>query len=138
MSSFLTEGGPAVKLEVGETFEGTVLSISELDDRKPDGTTVTWDDGTPKKVWVFNLENSDGETVSLWVRGNLVKTIRVAAREAKVATSSAPPSRAQHRGRPAHQEGVQPAEAIPGQGHTRPRRQPRRSQADEEDPFGAM
>ena len=85
MSSFLTEGGPAVKLEVGETFEGTVLSISELDDRKPDGETVTWNDGTPKKVWVFNLENSDGETVSLWVRGNLVKTIRVAAREAKVA-----------------------------------------------------
>jgi len=86
MSSFLTEGGPAVKLEVGETFEGTVLSISELDDRKPDGEVQTWGDGTPKKVWVFNMTPTGSEeTVSLWVRSNLVKVVREAAREAKVA-----------------------------------------------------
>jgi hypothetical protein len=85
VSSFLTEGGPAVKLEVGETFEGQVMSISELDDRKPDGTVNKWDDGTPRKVWVFNVKPADGELQSLWVRGNLVKVLRVAAREAKVA-----------------------------------------------------
>jgi hypothetical protein len=85
MSNFLTEGGPAVKLEVGETFEGQVMSISELDDRKPDGTVNKWDDGTPRKVWVFNVKPADGELQSLWVRGNLVKVLRVAAREAKVA-----------------------------------------------------
>jgi hypothetical protein len=84
MSNFLTEGGPAVKLEVGETFEGQVMSISELDDRKPDGTVNKWDDGTPRKVWVFNVKPADGELQSLWVRGNLVKVLRTAAREAKV------------------------------------------------------
>lgn len=86
MSGFLTEGGPAVKLEVGETFEGQVLSISELDDRKPDGTINKWDDGTPRKVWVFNVKRTGNDDMeSLWVRGNLVKVLRTAAREAKVA-----------------------------------------------------
>jgi hypothetical protein len=85
VSSFLTEGGPAVKLEVGETFEGQVLSITEMDDRDPNGTVKTWDDGSPRKVWVFNVKPADGETQSLWVRGNLVKVLRTAAREAKVA-----------------------------------------------------
>lgn len=86
VSSFLTEGGPAVKLEVGETFEGQVLSITEMDDRKPDGEVVTWKDGSPRKVWVFNIKpDGDDDIQSLWVRGNLVKVIRTAAREAKVA-----------------------------------------------------
>jgi len=86
MSNFLTEGGPAIKLEVGETFEGQVLSITEMDDRKPDGEVVTWKDGSPRKVWVFNMQPADGgEVQSLWVRGNLVKEIRTAARAAKVA-----------------------------------------------------
>jgi hypothetical protein len=34
---------------------------------------------------VFNIKPADGETQSLWVRGNLVKVLRTAAREAKVA-----------------------------------------------------
>jgi len=85
VSNFLTESGPAVKLEVGETFEGQVLSITEMDDRDPNGTVKTWNDGSPRKVWVFNIQPADGETQSLWVRGNLVKVLRTAAREAKVA-----------------------------------------------------
>jgi hypothetical protein len=85
MSGFLTEGGPAVTLEVGETFEGTVQSITEMDDRDPSGVVKTWDGTTPKKVWVFNMEDSAGDTRSLWVRGNLVKVLRTAARDAKVA-----------------------------------------------------
>ncbi len=138
MTNFLTEGGPAVALEVGDTFEGTVLSISELDDRDPAGVVKTWKDGTPKKVWVFNMTPADdGETVSLWVRGNLVKVIRTAAREAKVAdlVGSALKVQRIEDGQPT-KKGYNPpklyrAKVTPGT----PKATSSFVQADEEDPF---
>ena len=83
----LNEGGPAFKFtEIGDTFEGVVISQSEMDDRDPGtGAAKTWPDGQPMKVYVLNCENkADGEDASIWVRGNMVKAIREAAREVKV------------------------------------------------------
>jgi hypothetical protein len=82
----LNEGGPAFKFtEVGDTFEGVVLSQSEMEDRDPNGTVKTWKDGTSKTVYILNCESkTDGEDASIWVRGNMVKAIREAAREVKV------------------------------------------------------
>lgn len=83
--ALLNEGGPAVKFEkVGDIFEGVVLSQTEMEDRDPNGTVKTWSNGEPKKVYVLNVEDESGENRSLWVRGNMVKAIREAAREAKV------------------------------------------------------
>lgn len=81
----LNEGGPAFKFEkVGDTFEGVVVSESELEDRDPNGNPKTWSNGEPKKVYVLNCEEKDsGEVMSIWARGNMVKAIRTAAREAK-------------------------------------------------------
>jgi hypothetical protein len=76
---------PAFKFEnVGDTFEGVVLSVTEIEDREPDGTAKTWPNGQPKKVWVLNVEPADGDTRAVFVRGNMVKAVREAAVAAKV------------------------------------------------------
>ena len=81
-------GAPAVTFpEIGATFTGVVTKVDELVDKKPDGTINTWDDGKPKKVFVFTCtDDADGEERSLWVRGNMVKAIREAVATAGVPT----------------------------------------------------
>lgn len=92
---FLTGGEslPAVKFAaVGDIVEGDVVTVTKLVDRDPiTGETKKWDDGAPVHVWAFNLSNATGSAApdpdcTLWVRGNLVKVMREAAREAKVST----------------------------------------------------
>lgn len=53
----------------------------DMDTDKP----KTWPNGDPVHVFQFNGE-SDGETKSLWVRGNLVKAVREAVAAAGLAT----------------------------------------------------
>lgn len=86
MSGLITQGGSAFKFETpGDTFEGVILDVTEMEDRDPSGNVKTWSDGTVKKVWVLAAQPKDGgENVSIWVRGNMVKAIRTASREAKV------------------------------------------------------
>jgi hypothetical protein len=74
------ESLPAVKFpEVGVTYKMQVLDVSKIQDRKPDGTPQTWDDGNPKYVHPTTVV-VDGEKMTLWVRGNLLKQIREACR----------------------------------------------------------
>ena len=78
---FLAGGNsyPAVKFtEIGDKVVGTVLNIKRLEDRDPSGEVKTWPNGDPKHVFVFDLD-TNGETVALWVRGNMVKAIKEAA-----------------------------------------------------------
>lgn len=83
---FLSGGGgfPAVKFnEIGDKVVGTVANIKRLEDRDPSGEVKTWPNGDPKHVFVFDLDTEDG-TMSLWVRGNMVKAIKDAAYAAGV------------------------------------------------------
>jgi len=85
---FMAEGGESLKFEaIGDTHTGKLLSINSQNDTDPNGTVKTWPDGNPKKVWMWNLETTDGPA-TLWVRGNLVKVLREAAKKAG-ATSQA-------------------------------------------------
>lgn len=87
MSDDFLSGGasfPAVKFTaVGDTVKGTITNIKKLEDRDPSGEVKTWPNGDPKHVFVFDLDTADG-TVSLWVRGNMVKAIKEAANAAGV------------------------------------------------------
>lgn len=85
---FMAEGGESLKFEnIGDTHTGKLLSIGSQNDTDPNGTVKTWPDGNPKKVWMWDLDTADGPA-TLWVRGNLVKVLREAAKKAG-ATSQA-------------------------------------------------
>jgi len=79
---FLSEGGnkyPALKFEnVNDTHSGTVIEVKKLEDRSPDGTVKTWDNGDVRYVFVFTMNTADGIS-NLWARGGMVKAIREAA-----------------------------------------------------------
>lgn len=74
--------GDSLKFEsVGDSHSGVILSISSQQDRDPGGKGKTWEDGSPKKVYLWQVDTVDGPAV-VWVRGNLVNVLRDAARKA--------------------------------------------------------
>jgi hypothetical protein len=88
MDDFLGGGafGPSFKFtEVGDTCIGTVVSYKKVQDTDPSGNPKLWPNGQVKDAFVFNLETSTGSTV-LWVKGQMIKAIKDAAREAKVSS----------------------------------------------------
>ena len=85
---FMSTGGPAIKFEEpGEVHSITVRKVDEKVDTDPaDGKVKTWPNGDPKNVFVFSGEDDGGDPASLWVRGNMVKAIRDATKEAGLGT----------------------------------------------------
>lgn len=83
---FMGEGNsyPALAFgEVGTTHEGVIRAVKRKQDVDfDDGTPITWPDGTPKWVFLFELEQTNGEMGTIWVRGNAVTAIREAVKEA--------------------------------------------------------
>ena len=81
---FMTTGGPAIKFDTpGQVSSIVVRKVTEKVDTDPaNGEIKTWPNGDPKHVFLFEGEDEQGEPVSLWVRGNMVKTIREATSEA--------------------------------------------------------
>lgn len=76
-------GGESLKFEkIGDSHKGVVRSITSRVDVDPAGTPKTWSDGSPKKVFCWELELEDGTIATLWVRGNMVKVLREACAKA--------------------------------------------------------
>ena len=77
---------PAIKFaNVGDTATGVITAVDERIDTDPQGAVKKWDDGTPRKVYVFTLDDN-GDLASLWVRGQMVTAIREAAKTAGLST----------------------------------------------------
>lgn len=77
---------PAVKFSTpGQSVAILVENVERKNDTAPDGTQKTWPNGDAMHVFVFTGD-IDGETMSLWVRGNLVTAMREAVKEAGVKT----------------------------------------------------
>lgn len=70
---------PAIKFEnVGDIRELIVRKVDQkIDIDMATQLPKTWPNGDPVHVFVFTGE-ADGETKSMWVRGNLVKVLREA------------------------------------------------------------
>jgi hypothetical protein len=84
---FLGSSGTPLKFEkIGDIHQGKLVRIVERTDTDMDGKPKTWDDGTPKKVWIWELEQENGETGSMWVRSNLVTALREASKKAGAKT----------------------------------------------------
>ena len=84
-----TAGGPklpALKfVKVGDTHTGVVTEVTKLQDKDPSGNVKTYDNGDPRWVFVFTLNQPTGAS-NIWVRGQMVKAIREAAEKAGVST----------------------------------------------------
>lgn len=79
--------GEGLKFEkIGDTHMGTLVRIDSRTDTDPSGTVKKWEDGSPKKVYMWTLQvgGDEEELATLWVRGNMVKALREAALEAGV------------------------------------------------------
>lgn len=78
------ESYPALKYTtIGDTYEGRVVNIKKKQDQDYDtGDPITWPNGDPKYVWLFEIEQTNGEIGTVWVRGNAIKAIREAVKEA--------------------------------------------------------
>jgi hypothetical protein len=84
----MTTGGPAIKFDTpGQVSTIVVRKVTEKVDTDPATNQVkTWPNGDPKMVFVFDGEDEQGDPVSLWVRGNMVKAIREATSAAGLKT----------------------------------------------------
>lgn len=84
-----TSGGPklpALKFaKIGDTHTGVVTEVTKLQDKDPAGNLKTYDNGDPRWVFVFTLDQQTGPA-NLWVRGQMTKAIREAAEKAGVST----------------------------------------------------
>jgi len=68
----------------GPILKGQVLEVVKKQDWY-DGKPLTWDDGSPKHVYILTVKTQDASlgddgVVSAWIRGNGVKTLREAAK----------------------------------------------------------
>jgi hypothetical protein len=89
MSEFLESTGTSLKFEsVGDAHKGKLRKITVREDKDPNGQVKKWADGSPKDVYIFELEQEDGSMGALWVRGNLVKVLKEAAKEAGASSSN--------------------------------------------------
>ena len=88
-----TNSLPALKFpDVGDTHTFQIIEARQVQDRNIDGDLLTWDDGKPKMVWVFDVDTtlSGGPAdASVWVKGNLYTVIREALKAADVPTVGA-------------------------------------------------
>ena len=76
---------PYLKFEnVGDIRTITVREVTKTIDTFG-GEIRTWPNGDPMHVFIFKGESA-GEEVNLWVRGNLVKTVKEAVRAAGLTT----------------------------------------------------
>jgi hypothetical protein len=86
MSNDFMGGGTATSLKfenVGDSHKGTIVRIDSKNDKDiTTGKVKTWDDGEPKKVYIWEIKQENGEVGAFWVRGHLVTVLREAAREA--------------------------------------------------------
>ena len=95
MTDEFQEGGsslPSIKFpNIGDSATGQIITARQVQDRNIDGDLLTWDDGKPRMVWVFELDTTGtGEADStLWVKGNLYTVVREALKEAGVPTVGA-------------------------------------------------
>jgi hypothetical protein len=109
-----------------------VIAEDEKDDWY-DGKLVTWEDGTAKKVYILTVDTNrpepgrtidselgDNGLISVWVRGNLVKVLKDAARAAGVRDIVGAYIKAQHNAMGEKQRGKNPpklyqAKLTPGE-----------------------
>jgi hypothetical protein len=77
---------PALKFDkIGDTHKGIVTEVRKLEDRDPAGNVKTFSNGDVRHVFVFTMDTAEGAQ-NLWVRGNMIKTIREAATQAGLNT----------------------------------------------------
>lgn len=84
---------PVLKFpDVGDSHTFQIIAARQVQDRNIDGDLLTWDDGKPRMVWVFDVDTSASggpADASLWVKGNLYTVIREALKDAKLGTVGA-------------------------------------------------
>ena len=68
------EASPAAKFEnIGDKYEGRIVTMDERQQTNPKGELQTFSDGSPKMLWVITLETANGDKVALWAKAGKFK-----------------------------------------------------------------
>lgn len=69
------ESSPAAKFEkLGDHFAGEITAMNQRQQTDINtGAALTFNDGTPRMMWVISLRQADGDTVALYARGGKFK-----------------------------------------------------------------
>ena len=72
---FMSGGKPSLKFEnIGDTQHGIVTKVTKVPATNLDGVALTWPDGNPKYVFVFELDG----TSNVYVKGNMISAVKEA------------------------------------------------------------
>ncbi len=70
------EGGKSFKFDkIGDKVSGKLIEVAQRDQTDFEGKVLTWDNGEPRKVWVFTLETElrededDDGIRTVWAKG---------------------------------------------------------------------
>lgn len=70
------EGSPSAKFtQFGVTHAGRIVSLVERQQTDPRGELMTFDDGTPRMLWVISVEEESGDVVALYAKGGRYKVV---------------------------------------------------------------
>jgi hypothetical protein len=64
------ESSPSAKFtEIGDSHVGRITGMEERQQTNTKNEPLTFNDGSPRMLWVFTLEKPDGEVVALYAKG---------------------------------------------------------------------
>lgn len=64
------ESSPAAKWnQIGDTYRGRITSMVQRQQTNTDGAALSWNDGSPRMLWVITIEQTNGESVALYAKG---------------------------------------------------------------------
>lgn len=68
------EAGNSAKFErIGDKHAGKIVAMDERQQTSMAGIPLTFNDGSPRTLWVITIEPDDGDPVQLWAKGGKFK-----------------------------------------------------------------
>lgn len=71
------QGGAAAKWDnLGDRYQGRIVSMEQRQQTNTEGQPLSWNDGSPRMQWVIAIEQADGEVVNLYAKGGAFAAVQ--------------------------------------------------------------
>jgi hypothetical protein len=71
--SDLESGNAASFPNIGDSYAGTITKMEERQQTDTGGNALSWNDGSPRMLWVITIEQTNGEEAQLYAKGGKYK-----------------------------------------------------------------